>query len=338
MREIDEAVTLEELDVLYGKESLKAYVGIEPSGFLHIGQGFLISNKVKDLVEAGFEVTILLADWHAYINDKWGGDIESIRASGAYLEDAFTAMGCDGPKVKYIFAKDVIGNPQYWEKVLRISKSCSVNRIKRALTIMGRQESEADTDASKLIYPAMQAADIFEFNVDLAYGGMDQRKAHMLARDAAEKLGWPKFVALHSPLMAGLKGGSKMDVTTKMSKSDPDSAIFLHDKEDDIRRKIKKAWCEEGITEGNPILDMARFIIFRRYDSLTINRPEKWGGDLVYEKYEALHKAFEAKEVHPADLKKAVADRMVEILEPISKKILQSDNYKKMETKVNFEK
>ncbi len=329
-REIDEVVTEEELESLYGRGDLRAYVGIEPSGLLHIGQGFLISNKIKDLMEAGFHVTVLLADWHAYINDKWGGDMEKIRTSGAFLEDAFRALGCTGDGVEYVYASSIIDDADYWEKVLRISKSCTVNRIRRALTIMGRQESDAETDASKLIYPAMQAADIFHLNIDLAYGGMDQRKAHMLARDSADKLGWKKFAAIHSPLMAGLKGGAKMDLSNKMSKSDPDSAIFVHDREDDIRRKVKKAWCDEGAIEGNPILDIAKFIIFRNRDELHIQRPEKWGGDMHFNSYEELESAFQKKELHPADLKKAVADALVEILKPVREELVASPNFKKV--------
>ena len=43
-------------------------------------------------------------------------------------------------------------------------------------------------------------------------------------------------------MIPGLKAGQE-----KMSKSDPDSAIFMEDTAADVKRKIKKAFCEENL-------------------------------------------------------------------------------------------
>ena len=68
----DEIVTESELKALIDeKKKPSAYIGIEPSGLVHIGTKICI-DKVKDLLDSGFTVTILLADWHAYLNDKLG--------------------------------------------------------------------------------------------------------------------------------------------------------------------------------------------------------------------------------------------------------------------------
>ncbi len=317
LRNTDEVVTADELrKVLEEKENPKAYIGFEPSGFVHIAQGMICARKIRDMQEAGFTVKVFLADWHAFINDKLGGDIENIRIAGEYMKDAFLSLGIDPERTVFVWASDII-TPDYWEKVLRIAKASSLARVRRALTIMGRKEGEEETDTSKLIYPPMQAADIFQLEVDVAYGGMDQRKAHMLARDAADKLGWKKPIALHTPLLSGLKGGSRMDpVEAKMSKSDPDSAILIHDSPDDIRRKMKKAYCPEGVVEGNPVMDIARHIVFPQKGHLLIERPEKWGGNLQFDSYEELEKVFVAKELHPMDLKSGVASALIELLEP----------------------
>lgn len=55
-----------------------------------------------------------------------------------------------------------------------------------------------------------------------------------------------------------------------MSKSDPDSAIFMEDTAKDVERKIKKAFCPEKIVEGNPILDYCKSIIFPAHGKLDI--------------------------------------------------------------------
>ncbi len=316
-----ELVTESELKKLLDeKANPKAYIGFEPSGLVHIAQGMICAQKIRDLEKAGFSVSVLLADWHAFINDKMGGDIEKIRTAGEYMKDAFLALGVDPEKTEFVWASDLIDNADYWEKVLRIAKVSSLSRIKRALTIMGRKEGDEEMDTSKLIYPPMQAADIYALEVDLAYGGMDQRKAHMLARDAGEKLGWRKPIALHTPLISGLKGGNRMDpVDAKMSKSDPDAAILVHDPPEDIKRKLKKAYCPEGDVEGNPVMEICRYIIFPQAGHLTIERPEKWGGNMEFSSYEELEDIFIKKELHPMDLKNGVVAALANILAPVRK-------------------
>jgi len=186
---MDEVVTMDEAGELLNRDGeLKAYWGIEPSGLFHIGQALVGPRKVRELADLGFEVTVLLADWHAFINDKLDGTMESIQTCGRYLEDCLKGLGADSPNIKYVVGSDMVDGKDYWEKVIRISKASSVARIKRAMTIMGRSEDEADSDASKLIYPSMQAADIFHLDLDLAIGGMDQRHAHMLPGMRRENL------------------------------------------------------------------------------------------------------------------------------------------------------
>jgi tyrosyl-tRNA synthetase len=57
-----------------------------------------------------------------------------------------------------------------------------------------------------------------------------------------------------------------------MSKSNPDSAIFMEDSAKDVEKKIKKAFCKEKTIEGNPILDYCKNIIFGCKSTVTIPR------------------------------------------------------------------
>lgn len=315
IRNTEEIVTQDELKALIkGKKIPSAYIGIEPSGLVHIGSIICI-DKVKDLLDSGFKVIVLLADWHAYLNDKLGGDIQDIRTCGEYIKDCFSAFGLESDELEFVYAKDVLDSIDYWEKVLRISKKSSLHRIKRTLTIMGRKENEVEMDASMLIYPAMQVADIFALNVDVALGGMDQRKAHMLARDVSEKLGWKKVAAIHTPLLSGLQGGGRMDtLETKMSKSSPENSILIHDSPEEVLRKIKKAYCPEGEVIGNPVMEICRYIIFNNFDTMTITRPEKFGGDLQINSYLELEEIYSSGGLHPQDLKISTARYLSEIL------------------------
>lgn len=293
-----------------------AYIGFEPSGLMHIGQLTCVY-KCKELVDCGFEVTFLLADWHAQINDKLGGKMDNIQRAGDYLKDVWAACGLsESDQMKFVFASEMVDRADYWEKVIRVAKHTSLARMKRAMSIMGRTGDEVDVDSSKFIYPAMQVTDIFDLGIDVALGGMDQRKAHMLARDISSKLGYKKPIAMHTPLLSALTGQNRMDpIAGKMSKSNPDAGISIHDSDDDIRRKIKKAFCPMDDPE-NPVTEICKYLIFPYHDLMVVDRPEKWGGPLKYLSYNDMIKAY-GEELHPQDLKKAVAGYIIELLKPI---------------------
>ena len=347
----EEIVTIDELKEVLKKSKPKGYIGFEPSGTVHLGWK-ICTNKINDFLECGFDFTVLLADWHAYINDKLGGNIEKIKLCGKYMEDCFAAMGVDPKKIKFVYASDYVGDANYWELVLRAAKATSVKRVKRAMDIMGRSEDEAERDLSKLFYPAMQVSDIFYLDIDVAYGGMDQRHAHMLARDIAKKLGKKSPVAIHTPLLTGLQAGGRMDPTEinkfhpggsalpsensekkselskyypagsaiKMSKSKPYSMLSIHDNPDSVKQKIKKAYCPEKQVDENPILELCKYVIFPELkgEAFLIERPEKFGGSLEFETYKELEEAF-VKNLHPLDLKNSTASYVNKILEPVRK-------------------
>ena len=338
-----EVVSEEELrTVLETKEQPLAYIGFEPSGIVHMGWA-LVTAKIKDLCDAGFKVIILWADWHASINDKVGGNLDNIRAVARYMEDCFVALGVPRDKVEFKYAQDVVNDLSYWADILKVGKITSLNRIKRTMTIMGRKEDEAELDSSKIIYPLMQCVDMFQLGVDVAYAGIDQRRVNMLAREVAEKFGWKKPIAIHTPLLPGLKGGARMNgdgakdktvreeaksmdeqsaamIDMKMSKSDPTSSINIHDTPDSVRQKIKKAYCPpEKENEGtNPMLMIAKYIIFPRFGRMDIERPEKYGGNVSYDSYEALTEAYFSGALGPVDLKAGVADGINRVLAPVN--------------------
>ena len=187
----------------------RAYWGFEASGPMHIGMGLVCGKKILEMVEAGFDYTIFLADWHSWINNKLGGVMENIHLCGEYFKQCFSAIGIAPEKVTYLWASDLAAEREYWEKVVRIAKSVNVSRIWRALPIMGRGMESKDLEAASTFYPCMQAADIFELQLDVACAGMDQRKAHVLARDVAEKLEWQKPTSVHTHLLMGLVGSAE---------------------------------------------------------------------------------------------------------------------------------
>ncbi|MGE4275510.1 MAG: tyrosine--tRNA ligase, partial [Candidatus Methanomethylophilaceae archaeon] len=116
------------------------------------------------------------------------------------------------------------------------------------------------------------------------------------------------------------KGGNRMDpASCKMSKSDPDNGISIHDSEDEIRRKLKKAFCpmEAEGADNNPVLLLCRYLVFDRLGHLEVERPEKFGGPMRIESMEMLLDVYLSGKLHPSDLKSAVAEALIEILAPV---------------------
>jgi tyrosyl-tRNA synthetase len=254
--------------------------------------------------------------------------MENIRVCGEYFKQCFTALGIKPESVQYVWASDIAKDIEYWEKVIRIAKSASIKRTWRALPIMGRETSLTDMETAWVYYPCMQAADIFHMNIDVACAGMDQRKAHMLARDSAEKLSWKKPVCIHTHLLMGLQEPEKtekqfdedvnvnVEISSKMSKSAPQTCIFVHDMPDDIKAKVKAAYCPPKQVERNPVFELVNYVIFAEKEQLDITRPPKYGGPESYESYEETAKAYSKGKLHPLDLKNGVAEALIEILKP----------------------
>ena len=342
IKQVGEEIIGEEelLELLKTKKQLIAYDGFEPSGRIHIAQGLLRAININKMTKAGIKFKMLVADWHGWANNKMGGDLEKIQVVGKYFIEVWKSCGLDINNVEFVWASDLLNSREYWKTVMQVARNSTLNRILRTTQIMGRSESET-LQASHIFYPCMQAADIFHLKADICQLGMDQRKVNVLARELGEKLGFYKPVIVSHHMLMGLgepvsaeKDSSERAIELKMSKSKPDTAIFMTDSPDDISRKIKKAYCPEGQAADNPILEYCKYIIFEKITPFQIERPEKFGGNLSFKTYEELEKAFAAKELHPADLKKSVSIYINELLEPTREYFTQNKEAKKLKEQV----
>lgn len=303
--------------------TIRAYVGFEPSGKAHIGWKVLATN-LRRMLDADVNVLVFMADWHAWVNDKFGGDMDKIQTTAKYMEEVFRALldhpeEGEGPgQLRFVYAAEVMDSGDYWARVLRCSKNMSLSRVRRTFSIMGRDEDSSDGDLSKFFYPAMQAADIFEMNIDIAIGGMDQRKAHMYMRDVADHWNWTKATCVHTPIISGLKAaGARMDsFDHKMSKSDPGGAILLHDDAKRIRKKLRKAYLDVD-KDDSPIYELLQHIILPEQGSITVNPNPEYGEPSSYSTLDDFIAAVKDGSVHPLDAKFAVADAISAGLESL---------------------
>jgi tyrosyl-tRNA synthetase len=333
----EEIITEQELlQLLETNQNPQHYIGFEISGLLHLGNFVLSGFKVNDFIKAGIRCQIYLADWHSYINNKMGGDWDKILATAKYYEEGFKFF-CPGARI--VLGSDLYhNNDEYWKKIMKFSKYMTLPRTLRCMTIMGRSEKEK-LDLAQFYYPTMQAVDVKEIGADMPHGGMDQRKAHILAREVFPKMGWEKPVAVHHHLLMGiaepvkLKSKNKLEqvIASKMSKSKPWTALFIHDSDQELRKKLQKAWCPPKQIEMNPILEIVKYVIFHEMKEFTIERTAKYGGNITFGSYEEIEKEYVKGNIHPQDLKNSVATYVSKIIDPVRKHFEKPTNKKLLE-------
>ncbi|MDG5821064.1 tyrosine--tRNA ligase [Natronococcus sp. A-GB7] len=313
-RNAEEVVTDEEVrELAADPEGKRVYVGYEPSGVLHLGH-LLTANKLIDLQDAGMEVVVLLADVHAYLNGK--GSFEEIRETAERMQAQFTAYGLDESNTEFVYGSEFQLDEEYTLDLHELELSTTMNRAQRA---MAELQSGETAKVSHLVYPLMQALDIEYLDLDLAVGGLDQRKVHMLHREELPDLGYEARPCLHTPIVADLTSGEG-----KMSSSEG-ITISMEDSTDELEEKVNSAFCPptrdpEGDLE-NPVLELFEYHVFPRFEEIVVDRPEKYGGDLTYEEYEDLAADLESGELHPADAKGTLATYLDELIAPGREKL-----------------
>ncbi len=309
VRNVEEVVTEDELrELIESGGELRAYVGYEPSGEIHLGHMMTV-NKLMDLQSVGFEIVVLLADVHAYLNEK--GDFEEIKKVAEYNRAAFISLGLDESKARFVLGSEYQLDSDYVLDVLKMARMTTINRARRSMDEVSRRKE--DPMVSQMVYPLMQALDIAHLGVTVAVGGMDQRKIHMLARENLPKLGYHVPVCIHTPILLGLDG-------EKMSSS-KGNYISVRDDEQSVVKKIRKAFCPERQVQDNPVMDIMRYHVFPRFNRVVIERDEKYGGDVEYESFEELARDYSSGEIHPLDLKQSAARYLNTLLDNARKRM-----------------
>lgn len=313
-RNLEEVIGEDELrEKLGAKKEFSIYWGTMPTGSISIAYFFPML-KIADFLRAGCKVKILLADLHAAL-DSVSWDILDKRYD--YYKRAIVkileTIGVDIGKLEFVKGSELQLNSKYFHDVLKLSTFSSVRDATKAASEVVKLGD--NPKLSGLIYPSMQALDEEYLGVDAQFGGMDQRKIMVFAREVLPKIGYEPRIELMNPIIRGLIG-------EKMSSSIEGTKIDLMDDEETVNKRINKAECVEGNPDNGLMALMKYFIFIVKSDNgekLKINRPEKFGGDLVYENYEELEKDFIEKKLHPLDLKKAVAKEINLLLKEFRK-------------------
>lgn len=318
-RDLAEVIGVEELPGLLSKESFKIFWGTAPTGKPHLAY-FVPLMKIADFLEAGCEVTILLADIHAYLDNMkstWELLGHRVKYYEFIIKEILTLVGVPIENLKFVQGTEFQLDKDYILDLLKASAMVSLRDAQKAgAEVVKQVESPL---MSSLLYPILQALDEQYLDVDAQFGGVDQRKIFMFAREYLPKLGYKKRVHLMNTIIPGLgKSG-------KMSSSEPNSKIDLDDSDETIKDKINKAFIVDGQVENNGLLEILKYILFRQFTKenrkFFVERKEKWGGNVEYSTYEEFESDFAAQKLSSADLKPAIAKELIRLLAPLRDKI-----------------
>lgn len=317
------------------KRPLRLYWGTAPTGKPHCGY-FVPMTKLAHFLKAGVEVTVLLADLHAFL-DNMKATLETVNYRAKYYELAIKAilrsLNVPIEKLKFVVGSSYQLSSEYTLDIFRMSNIVSQNDAKRAGADVVKQV--ANPLLSGLIYPLMQALDEEYLKVDCQFGGVDQRKIFVLAEENLQSLGYKKRAHLMNPMVPGLGQGGKM------SASDPNSKIDLLEQPKVVKKKINSAFCAPGNVEENGLLSFVEFIVapiqeLKHGDGFFeffIDRPEKFGGPITFKSFEELKSAFKEEKLSPPDLKTGVADAINVLLAPLIKEYEENPEFKEAQEK-----
>jgi tyrosyl-tRNA synthetase len=147
--------------------------------------------KIAQLLAAGCDVTILLADIHGFL-DNLKAPIELVNHRVEFYQFVITALlqavGVSLDKLKFVKGSSYQKSPEYVMDVYKLSSVISEHDAKRAGAEIVKQTDNAPL--SGLLYPILQVLDEQYLDCDAQFGGLDQRKLFIAAKDWLPKLGY----------------------------------------------------------------------------------------------------------------------------------------------------
>lgn len=317
-KNLKEVIGGDRLKEIVSERPLKIYWGTATTGKPHVAY-FVPMAKIADFLQAGCKVTILLADLHAYLDNQkapWELLNHRVKYYEEIVKGILESIGVPLEKLEFVKGTDYQLDRKYVLDLFKLSTLVTEHDARKAGAEVVKQVKHPLL--SGVLYPGLQALDEEHLGCDAQFGGLDQRKIFTFAEKYLPSLGYKKRIHLMNPMVPGLTG-------TKMSASDEESKIDILDSASAVKKKVAKAFCEEGNVTENGVLSFAKFVVFpilelRVGEDFVVERNEENGGNLYFSTYQTLEDAFARKELHPLDLKNAVGKALNKLLDPIRKR------------------
>ncbi|XP_051177760.1 tyrosine--tRNA ligase 1, cytoplasmic [Lolium perenne] len=318
------------------------YVWCDPSPLVHVAQGIMMVIKIRKMVEAGCRVKILIADWFACMQNKFDGDLTKIRSVGFYMIEIWKAVGLELNTVQFIWLSDEINShsDEYWALVMDISRNNTLRTMIRCCGILdpyilneedrivGSYDHE-DVVASTLFTPCVQCACILFQKADIWLLSMDHEEDlhHKLVRQYCKGMEHQ-----HRPIILSYSKLPNLIEHPEFAKNgDPACAIYMEDREVNLRDKLSRAFCPAKVAEGNPCLEYIKYIVFPWFGYFEVLRKEENGGSRMFQNMEELITDYESGALDATEVKLALTEALSKILKPVRDYFANSCKAKNLE-------
>ena len=293
--------------------------GIKPTGQLTLGNYIAVLKNLKSMMDRG-ECFIFIADLHALTLPI---EPDVLRQNSIDLAAFYMAAGLDPNRSALFLQSSVSAHAELnaiMQNYLYMGELSRMTQFKDKSSKM----KESAIGLGLFAYPVLMACDIVLYDATIVPVGEDQVQHVELTRDLVNRFNNRYGDILTMPKAELRKVGKRImslsDPLVKMSKSDPKGDVFLKDEPAVIRKKIMSAVTDSG-SEVKYDVDNKPGIS----NLLTIYSAIK---DISIEEAEARF-----KDSRYGDFKKAVADAVIEELEPFQaryKEILANKSYEKV--------
>ena len=292
--------------------------GIKPTGQLTLGNYIAVLKNLNKMMDRG-ECFIFIADLHALTLPI---DPEDLRQNSIDLAAFYLAAGLDPNRSALFLQSSVSAHAELnaiMQNYLYMGELSRMTQFKDKSAKM----KESAIGLGLFAYPVLMACDIVLYDATIVPVGEDQVQHVELTRDLVNRFNNRYGEVLTMPKAELRKVGKRImslsDPLVKMSKSDPKGDVFLKDDPKVIRKKIMSAVTDSGCevkydVENKPGIS----------NLLTIYSAMK---DISIEEAEKLFEGYRY-----GDFKKAVADAVIEELEPFQaryREIIESKSYEK---------
>ena len=283
--------------------------GIRPTGFLHLGNYFgAIRNYVK--MQDDYECYFMVADLHSLTTHP---DTKELKSNVHRVLAENIACGLDPGKVALYCQSHV---HQTSELYLYLNTLAYKGELEKTATFKEKVRLSPDNaNVGLLTYPVLQAADILLHRALYVPVGKDQEQHLEMARNFAKRFNHRYEEVFPEPVAFNFNNQlvkiPSLDGSGKMSKSENQMAtLYLSDEDEIIRKKVMKAKTDSGPTEKNslkPDYIENLFLLMKLVSA----------GDVVA----TYEDAFDNCTIRYGDMKKQLAEDMVNFILPIRKKV-----------------
>ncbi|MEG0796739.1 MAG: tryptophan--tRNA ligase [Odoribacter sp.] len=284
--------------------------GIRPTGNLHLGNYFgAVKNFLR--LQNEYNCFFFIADWHSLTTHPHPGDVTS---NVRKILAEYLACGIDPSKAAIYVQSDV---KEVLELYLFLNMNAYLGELQRVTSFKEKARKQPENvNAGLLTYPTLMAADILIHKADKVPVGKDQEQNMEMARKFARRFNTIYEVELFPEPQSYSFGGDAvkvpgLDGSGKMGKSEG-NAIYLADDAATIRKKVMKAVTDGGPSEPNSEKPEAIANLFTMLKIVS-----------SADTYDFFNEKYNTCQVRYGDLKKQLAEDIIQFTSPIREKILE---------------